>query len=94
MEHEKDRFVVYHQGTAATIAFELDEDKKEIHMVSTTVPDSFAGQGVGTLLAKAAFQHSLTNGLKIKNSCWFLDKYVTKHPQYKELMLPNQTETK
>ena len=76
-------------GSVAVLEYEMSSANSQsvIHLVSTKVPDTLAGKGVGSLLAEAAFSHSRQNQLRVKNSCWFLDKYLDKNPQFKTLLV-------
>ena len=74
----------------ATLEYRMEpsstEGQQVIHLVSTKVPDSLAGKGVGSLLAKAAFTYSRDHKFKVRNSCWFLDKYLDKNPEFKDML--------
>ncbi|XP_067860647.1 protein NATD1-like [Heptranchias perlo] len=60
--------------------------KGTVDLRSTVVPAVFRGQGVGTLLAQAALNFVVEEDLKAHISCWFIKKYLEKHPlpQYEE----------
>ena len=56
-------------------------------LAHTVVPKEFEGRGVGKVLALAAFDHVLNNGLKMRLSCWYLKMLIDKEQfsKYKHL---------
>ena len=100
MRQESNKFVVEIEGSVATLEFKMEADnatstndggrrgqQQVIHLVSTIVPDALSGRGVGSLLAQAAFTYSRDNQLKVRNSCWFLDKYLVENPEFKDMLI-------
>ena len=59
------------------------QDTSFIDLRSTVVPPAFEGQGIGKVLAKAAFEHCANNNLRMKLTCWYLDGLLTRHPEEK-----------
>lgn len=43
------------------------------------------GRGYGSQLAKYVLDDARERGLKVIPSCPFLDRYITKHPEYEDL---------
>ncbi|XP_071384740.1 protein NATD1-like [Centroberyx affinis] len=62
---------------------------KEVDLVSTTVPESFRGQGVAALLSKAAMDFLVEENLKAHVSCWYIKKYIEDNPLlgYKDFVI-------
>ncbi|XP_030646442.1 protein NATD1 [Chanos chanos] len=56
------------------------EGNGRIHLLSTTVPESFRGRGVAAHLAKAAMDFVVNENLKANVSCWYIKKYVDENP--------------
>ena len=54
-----------------------------VDLRETVVPPAFEGQGIGKVLAKAAFEHCANNNLKMKLTCWYLDRLLKQHPDEK-----------
>lgn len=52
----------------------------------TVVPDEFAGKGVGSRLARAALGWAREQGLEVIPTCPFIAGYVTKHPEWHDLV--------
>jgi hypothetical protein len=48
---------------------------------------SLTGQGIGKVLAKAAFDHCAEKDYKMKITCWYLDGYLKRHPEEKYMKL-------
>ena len=55
----------------------------------TVVPDEFAGKGVGSQLAKAVLGWAREQGLEVVPTCPFIAGYITKHPEWHDLVVPN-----
>ena len=53
-----------------------------ITFTHTGVPPALGGRGIGSLLVKTGLQYAKENGLKIQSLCWFVDKYIQRHPEY------------
>lgn len=52
----------------------------------TVVPDSFGGKGVGSALAQAALGYAREQGLEVVPTCPFIAGYITKHPEWHDLV--------
>jgi uncharacterized protein len=55
-----------------------------ITFTHTGVPPVLEGRGIGSLLVKTGLQYAKDNGLKIRSFCWFVDKYIQRHPEYQQ----------
>ena len=66
-------------GTKAYIKYEVLSDK-ELHFLTTQVPQSHQGKGVGKILVKSALDFCVKEQLKFKSSCWYIDAYIAKNP--------------
>jgi predicted GNAT family acetyltransferase len=54
----------------------------------TVVPDAFAGRGIGGQLAKTALGYAREHGLEVIPTCPFIAAYVTKHPEWRDIIAP------
>lgn len=54
----------------------------------TEVPPAFEGRGVGGLLVRTALAYARDKGLKVMPTCPFFAGYITKHPEYHDLVHP------
>jgi predicted GNAT family acetyltransferase len=52
-----------------------------ITFTHTGVPIALEGRGIGSLLVKTGLQYAKDKNLKIKSLCWFVDKYIQRHPE-------------
>ncbi len=55
-----------------------------ITFTHTSVPPALEGRGIGSLLVKTGLQYAKDNNLKIRSLCWFVDKYIQRHPEYQQ----------
>jgi predicted GNAT family acetyltransferase len=55
-----------------------------ITFTHTGVPSALEGRGIGSLLVKTGLQYATDNRLKIQSLCWFVDKYIRRHPEYQQ----------
>jgi predicted GNAT family acetyltransferase len=54
----------------------------------TVVPEAFAGRGVGGQLARAALGYAREQGLEVVPTCPFIAAYITKHPEWHDIVQP------
>lgn len=59
-----------------------------IRFFHTVVPDSHAGQGLGTALIRAGLAAARERGLKVIPICPFFAAYLRKHPEEQDLVAP------
>jgi predicted GNAT family acetyltransferase len=52
-----------------------------ITFMHTGVHPALEGRGIGSLLVKTGLQYAKDKNLKIKSLCWFVDKYIQRHPE-------------
>jgi len=52
----------------------------------TVVPEVFSGRGVGGRLAEAALGYAREQGLEVVPTCSFIAGYITKHPEWHDLV--------
>jgi predicted GNAT family acetyltransferase len=56
-----------------------------ITFTHTGVPPAIENRGIGTRLAKAGLEYARSQGLKVRTTCWFVRKYLSRHPEYLDL---------
>jgi predicted GNAT family acetyltransferase len=63
-------------------------DRKDgvVTFIHTKVPDSLAGKGIGSALAKGALDRERVKGEKVIARCPFIAGYIAKHPEYQDLL--------
>jgi predicted GNAT family acetyltransferase len=57
-----------------------------ITLLHTETPPQARGRGIASLLVAGALEDVRARGLKIVPRCAFVRAYVTKHPEYRDLL--------
>lgn len=69
-----------------TAVLDYRQDGKTILFLHTGVPPALEGRGLGSKLVKAGLDYARANQLKVQSLCWFVDKYLDRHPEYADLL--------
>nr|WP_047573462.1 GNAT family N-acetyltransferase [Methylobacterium sp. ZNC0032] len=80
----QNRFELTLAGGTALVAYRRDGER--LVLVHTEVPSQFAGQGVGSKLAKGVFELLRASGRKAVVRCEFLKGWIAKHPEYEDVV--------
>lgn len=80
----KNRFETTINGHTAYLSYQ--QNGNVLNYNHTIVPDTLGGQGVGKSLAKYALDYARQNGKKVIPSCSFVDNFITKNPEYQDLL--------
>jgi len=88
IEHDRpaQRFVLTREGEHAVLIYQLVGDRKVIHFVRTWVPPRFRGRGYGAWLVKEGLEHARREGYRVTTSCWFVDEFLERRPEYQDLV--------
>lgn len=78
------RFEVNLNGEFAFIEYKWY--KGDIAFMHSVVPESFAGKGIGTKLARAGIEYANAENVKIMLYCPFVSKFVKEHEEYHHLV--------
>ena len=78
------RFVLEHEGTLSMVQYRREKDGV-LHLVRTWVAPEYRARGFGVLLVRAALDYARAQGLKIRSSCWFVDEFIERVPEYEDL---------
>jgi predicted GNAT family acetyltransferase len=81
---EQNRFELSLDGGTALVAYRRDGER--LVLVHTEVPEQFAGQGVGSKLAKGVFELLRASRRKAVVRCEFLKGWIAKHPEYNDVV--------
>lgn len=84
-ERANSRFSIDHADSKSVLSY-LMRGEDHIHFIRTWVPPAHRGTGYGAWLVKAGLDHARDQGLSVSTSCWFVDDFVARHPEYAELM--------
>ena len=52
----------------------------------TGVPPEIEGGNVGIKLAQTGLEYARGNELGVRSKCWFVSKYLRRHPEYQDLV--------
>lgn len=80
----QNRFELALDGGTALVAYRQDGNR--LVLVHTEVPGQFAGQGIGSQLAKGVFELLRASGRKAVIRCEFLKGWVAKHRDYDDVI--------
>jgi predicted GNAT family acetyltransferase len=71
-------FEVCLDSYTAELNYQLRGDT--IIFTHTGMPSALEGRGIGKLLVQAGLKYARENNLKVQSLCWFVDKYMQRHP--------------
>lgn len=74
------RFVLDVDGHEVYVLYA--EDKDTIDLYSTYTPPALRGQGLAEKVVRAALLYAKDKKLKVIASCWYVRKFLEKHPEY------------
>ncbi len=75
----KNRFEIQINSHTAVLAYATQG--KTILFTHTGVPPALEGRGIGSKLVKTGLEYARANNLKVKSTCWFVNKYIERHPE-------------
>jgi len=70
------------KSSKAFIRYEIVSNKS-LHFLTTQVPQSQSGKGIGKILVKEALDFCVENQMKFCSSCWYINDYMIKYPSKK-----------
>jgi len=79
------RFEIEREGSVASLEYALAGPILEL--IHTEVPESMRGTGAGSSLVESALQWAREHKVKIDVVCPFVAEYLSKHPEYADLLL-------
>ncbi|HMU37061.1 MAG TPA: GNAT family N-acetyltransferase [Marmoricola sp.] len=82
---EQLRFIAQRDGVqVGHIEYEVADEV--LTLTHTIVPEEYAGQGVATAMARGVLDEIRSRGLKVVPECSFVAGWITKHPDYADLV--------
>ncbi len=79
------RYVALVDGSRAGLAgYQLSS--RVITFTHTEVGDAYAGQGIGSSLARYALDDARARGLRVRPLCPFIKAWIDRHPSYADLV--------
>ena len=87
VEHDTatSRFLVRVPEGVATLRYSMPS-LRLMDIESTFVPSAARGRGVGAALVERALKHARNEGYLVIPSCWYVKRWVERHPEYAELL--------
>lgn len=81
------RFEIYLDDVLAGYADYAERDNPKVRDFHHTMTfPEFRGHGVAAQVVAHALQDSRTNGYRVIPTCWYVEKYITDHPEYADLV--------
>ncbi len=80
----KNRFEIIENSAIAVLEYSIKNNS--IIFSHTGVPAELEGKGLGSLLVKTGLEYAEQNKLKVIPICWFVGKYIERHPEYTRLL--------
>ena len=79
---EENRFELSLDGHLAVLDYIMMDNI--IIFTHTGVPPAISGHNPGVKLAQTGLEYARQNGLQVKSKCWFVSKYLRRHPEYQD----------
>ena len=80
------RFTVETDGGTAFLRYDRPDDRT-IGLRHTVVPEAAAGRGIGSALARAAFDYARSSGLRVVVTCPFVTEWLQRHPEERDVVV-------
>jgi len=80
---EGGRFYIETDGGEARLNYRVDGDV--LDFVSTFTSPQLRGQGMAAKVVRAGFEYAEAEGKKVRPTCPYIDTFLRRYPQYKEL---------
>jgi predicted GNAT family acetyltransferase len=84
------RYEAYVDGRLAVITYQRRGDR--IIFIHTEVPEALEGHGIAGTMARVALDEARARGLKVIPRCPFVAGYIRRHPEYADLVPPDERE--
>ena len=81
---EENRFELSLDGHLAVLDYIMMDNI--IIFTHTGVPPAISVHNPGVKLAQTGLEYARQNGLQVKSKCWFVSKYLQRHPEYQDLV--------
>ncbi len=84
-DKENQKFYAVINGKEAHLIYMILPDNV-INFHHTYVPNELRGQGIAAKVVKAGLEYAKGNNFKVIPSCSYVDTYVERHAEYKDLV--------
>jgi predicted GNAT family acetyltransferase len=82
----RNRFELDIEGSIASITYQ--KSAGAITLVHTDVPAELGGRGIGSKLGRATLDAVRAQGRQLSVECDFIRSFMTKYPEYNDLLAP------
>jgi len=79
------RFVAHLPEGHGVLVYRM-ASKDIMEVLSTQVPPSARGRGIGGALVEAALKHARVHKFRVIPTCWYVGTWVDRHPEYREVI--------
>ncbi len=79
------RFVIGLTEGEGVLRYQM-RSQRVMDLLSTHVPEAARGRGIGGKLVEAALNHARASRLRVIATCWYVETWVERHPEYRELL--------
>ncbi len=85
--HDRDnnKFLKIINGKEAYLRY-LMQDEKTMNMIKTYVPPELRGKGIAAEVVHSGLLYAKENGFKIIPTCSYVETFIERHQEYKELV--------
>lgn len=83
-EEENERFVIYIDGNEAYVEYTSGDG--EFNLYHTHTDPELRGQGLAAQVVRAALEYIKENELKVVPGCSYVQSFLKKNEEYKELV--------
>ncbi len=81
---ELEQFQTVVDGYIAVLQYHIQDEK--MIFTHTGTPSPIKGRGVGSALVHAGLTYARQHGFKVVPICWFVDGYISRHPEFQDLL--------
>lgn len=86
VEHERDKaFYAFVYGKKCILEYDKLKDNI-LDLKGTFVPPSLRHRGIASKIALTALEYAKEHGYRVKPTCNFVEDYIKKHDEYKDLV--------
>ena len=83
-DERRRRFELEEDGATGFLTYVLRDGA--IVFTHTIVPPELEGRGIGSRIVRAGLDHARAEGLKVVPQCSFVQSYVERHPDDRDLL--------
>jgi uncharacterized protein len=83
-EKENERFVIYAEGNEVYVEYKMRDNKVDLN--HTYTHPALRGKGLAAQVVRAAFEFARENNLKVIPTCSYVQAFIAKNVEYKDLV--------